>query len=349
LEDIRKPRYLAPARLRWKAKATLMRGRDPRDTFAAQAGSMTVRALIESYLAKHVRPNLRSAAAVERRFTKNLTPIIGNLALADLHKRQINSVVDPILGRSKPVEAARCFEDMRAMFRWAVARGDLDHSPMEGMRKPGGAKARERVLGDDEINQLWSGLVEALPRSRACQRIIKLCLLTAQRVGEISGMSRAELDLKARLWMIPGSRTKNKHKHTVPLSEAAVAVIKDAMADAGDGDFLFPDAEGQGALPAHAVAKTITKAQDRLGLDHWTAHDLRRTAVSNMAALGVPPIVLGHVINHRSVTKAGVTLAVYAQYDYGKEKRQGLELWAERLAGIVGATTTVVFLHGARS
>ena len=44
---------------------------------------------------------------------------------------------------------------------------------------------------------------------------------------------------------------------------------------------------------------------------HWTAHDLRRTAVTRMAKLGVSPIVLGHVINHRSVTKAGVTLGVY--------------------------------------
>ena len=55
-----------------------------------------------------------------------------------------------------------------------------------------------------------------------------------------------------------------------------------------------------------------------------------------MAELGVSPIVLGHVINHRSVTRAGVTLAVYQQYDYAKEKRQALDLWADRLKAIVG-------------
>ena len=55
-----------------------------------------------------------------------------------------------------------------------------------------------------------------------------------------------------------------------------------------------------------------------------------------MAELGVSPIVLAHVINHRSVTKAGVTLAVYSHYDYAKEKREPLELWADHLAGIVG-------------
>jgi hypothetical protein len=83
------------------------------------------------------------------------------------------------------------------------------------------------------------------------------------------------------------------------------------------------------------VATSLLRAQGRFGLAYWTAHDLRRTAVSGMAKLGVPPIVLGHIINHRSVTKAGVTLAVYAQYDHDKEKRDALNRWAERVAAIV--------------
>ena len=125
-------------------------------------------------------------------------------------------------------------------------------------------------------------------------------------------------------------------------------IIEESRADAR-GQFLFPDDVGRGSLRADAVSKTITKAQERVGIEHWTAHDLRRTAVTCMAQLGVAPIVLGHVINHRSVTKAGVTLAVYAHYDYGKEKREALELWAERLAAIVGtAAPKVLPLRGTR-
>ncbi|MFZ3238884.1 MAG: hypothetical protein WA196_00460, partial [Pseudolabrys sp.] len=78
--------------------------RDPRDAFAAQAGTMTVSALSASYLTKHVQPSLRSAKAIERRLTKNVTPIIGNVHLADMHKREINRVVDPILGRGRPAK-----------------------------------------------------------------------------------------------------------------------------------------------------------------------------------------------------------------------------------------------------
>ncbi len=61
-----------------------------------------------------------------------------------------------------------------------------------------------------------------------------------------------------------------------------------------------------------------------------------------MAQLGIAPIVLGHVINHRSVTKAGVTLSVYAHYDYSKEKREALDLWADRLAAMVKADAAKV-------
>jgi hypothetical protein len=68
-----------------------------------------------------------------------------------------------------------------------------------------------------------------------------------------------------------------------------------------------------------------------------------------MAQLGIAPIVLGHVINHRSVTKAGVTLSVYSHYDYAKEKREALELWADRLTAIVaGRTAKVVAIRRRR-
>ena len=51
--------------------------------------------------------------------------------------------------------------------------------------------------------------------------------------------------------------------------------------------------------------------------------------------MGVSPLVIGAVVNHRSQTKSGVTLGTYVRYDYAKEKREALELWAERLSAIV--------------
>jgi hypothetical protein len=68
----------------------------------------------------------------------------------------------------------------------------------------------------------------------------------------------------------------------------------------------------------------------------WSAHDLRRTVLTNMARLGISPIVLAHVANHQSTIRGGVTFGAYVRHTYDKEKREALELWAERLAAIAG-------------
>lgn len=338
---------LGAARGRALEAKELLRGQppvDPRDAARAAAdGAMTVSALIDLWLEELGRKGRRSLPEVSRRFNRSIRPVIGMLKVADLHRRDVNRVVDPILKRGAPVEAARTFEDVRAMVNWAHGKGYLDSNPIGGMPAPAENAPRDRVLTDEEIRQLWNGLSGALPRSKACQRILKLCLLTAQRVGEVSGMTKAELDLEGAVWTIPAERTKNGHSHTVPLSPQARSILSDAIQDAGNSAHVFPNAEGKGPLPGAAVAHTVDRAnkpdqerpRGRFGIAHFTAHDLRRTAVSNMAKLGVPPIVLGHVINHRSVMKAGVTMAVYTHYDYAKEKREALESWAIKVGGIV--------------
>ena len=325
---------LAAARTRAReARAVVEAGEDPRAVFNAQAaGVMTVTALFESFLEKHARPNLRTTAEIERRMRKNVLPFIGNVRLSELHRRDINRVVDPVLRRGRPAEACRVFEDLRAITRWALARGELDRNPMEGMNKPASLRSRSRVLDEHEMRRLWNELPQTLARTKACQRIIQLCLVTAQRVGEVAGMRRDELDLAAREWRLPGSRTKNGHPHRVALSDLAVRIITAAMADANDLPFVFPS--NGGALPPMAVARTIVRAQGRFGIPQWSAHDLRRAAITGMAKLGVPPIVLGHIANHRTTTKAGVTLGVYTHHCYAEETRQALNCWADYLIKI---------------
>jgi hypothetical protein len=108
------------------------------------------------------------------------------------------------------------------------------------------------------------------------------------------------------------------------------------MADKADDEEncrteLFPC--GEGSLSPVVVARAILRARGtsddrplgRFGIAPWSAHDLRRTALTGMARLGVAPIVLGHVANHRTTTRAGVTLSVYSQYTYDKEKRTALD------------------------
>jgi integrase len=313
---------LAKARtLALEARQVVAEGQDPR-----ARGAMTVGDLVEAYVSKHT-VTLKSGAEIARRIRKNIVPVIGNVSLAELHRRDATRVVDAVTGRGAPVEAAFAFQDLRSIVRWAVARGDLDRDPIAGMPAPPGPRVRERVLSDDEIRTLWLKLPEALPRYAA---ILRLCLLTAQRVGEVSGMRRDELDLKQRLWSLPGSRTKNGHAHVVPLSLAAMEII---------GEPASPLAFD---IAPTVVAQAIIRAQARIGIAQWSAHDLRRTALTGMAKLGVPPLILGHIANHRTTTKAGMTLSVYVHHAYEKEKREALELWADRLRGIVEGGADII-------
>src|SRR5262245_42903355 len=245
----------------------------------------TVAALAEVYL-RSIQ-GLRSVRQIERRLRKDALPIIGHIQLHELHRRDVTRVIDAKL-LDAPITARRVFEDIRAMVRWAVARGDLDHNPIDGIKGPPISKPRTRVLSDDEVRTLWQALNELRPE---VARVIKLCLITGQRVGEVAGLTRDELDLSRKVWNIPGSRTKNSHPHTVPLSQLALDII-----DHTDG--LSID-------QAH-VSSIIHYNQ--FGLPRWTAHDLRRSVLTKMAELGVPPIVLGHIANHRTTTKAGITL-----------------------------------------
>jgi integrase len=230
------------------------------------------------------------------------------------------------------------------MLRWAVKRGDLDHDPMAGMEMPSPVRFRDRALSEPEIAQLWNTLAilpARFPRGGlSCERILRLCLITGQRVGEVAGMNRAELDLPTREWRLPAARSKNKHSHVIPLSGMALGIIKQALADT-NGAALF-------AVSSNDVARFVAALQNAIGLAKWTPHDLRRSALTGMARLGIEPIVLGHVANHRGTTKGNVTLGVYIKHSYEAEKRRALDLWADRLAAIVSgkATAEVVPLGG---
>jgi integrase len=339
-----------------EARGHVETGNDPRLVLAGQASTgMTVAGLVHAYLADPEKAALRSRSEIERRLRKNVVPIIGAVKLGELRRRDVRNVTDAILKRKRKVEATRVFEDVRAIVRWAVENEYLDANPLDGMGKPAEPTARNRVLSDDEIRVLWHGLADTLARSKQCQSIIKLCLVTAQRVGEVAGMPASEIDLKAREWRLPGSRTKNGHPHVVPLTDLAIEIIREVMADneaaaedGADSEFLFPC--GDSSLTPAAVARTILRGHEkteqrpmgRFGISSWSAHDLRRTALTGMARLGVAPIVLGHIANHRTTTRAGVTLAVYSQYTYDKEKREALDLWASRLDAVCGGSAAAV-------
>ena len=143
-------------------------------------------------------------------------------------------------------------------------------------------------------------------------------------------------DLPKALWTIPAERSKNGEQHKVPLSDMALELIAEARSTAINGKLInrSPDAIAQ--------ALNYALAHDKLPVSDWTAHDLRRTVCTHLAKMQFAPLHIGAVVNHRQVTKSGITLGVYVQCDYAKEKREALDAWADRLAGIVAGAAAKV-------
>jgi len=287
----------------------------------------TVTALAETYLRSI--SGLRSVREIERRLRRDVLPVIGHIPLDELHRRDVTRVIDGKI-EDAPITARRVFEDVRAMIRWAVARGDLDHNPIDGLRGPAISKPRTRTLTDPEIKAVWHDLYELRPD---VGRVVRFCLVTGQRLGEVVGLTPTELDLPNAVWNIPAERSKNGHGHCVPLTKLALSILDECTEERGRSQ-LVADSNGIFDVSRNVVSDIIWRYQPVA--ERYTAHDLRRTALTGMAKLGISPIVIANVANHRSVSKAGVTLGVYIQHDYDDEKRDALSQWATRLQTIVG-------------
>ncbi len=113
-----------------------------------------------------------------------------------------------------------------------------------------------------------------------------------------------------------------------------MSLIGEAMARSGDSLYVFPSPSGTGPITAHAATRALSRARRSWGLDHFRVHDLRRTVATGMASLGVNPHTISLVLDHISVTKGTVTGAVYVKYSFDREKREALNVWADRLDSI---------------
>lgn len=261
--------------------------------------------------------------------------------------RDIIDVIDATRARGAPIVANRELSAMRKLFSWAVGKRIIDANPAAGIPAPSKETQRDRVLSDDELRLIWTAADgEGFPFGD----IVKLLVLTAQRRIEVAAAPWAEFDLKAATWLLPGARTKNGRPHLVPLSDAALGVLADLprIVDAAPGDergrsnvaervFLFGH-RGGGGYSGFSRAKArfderVAEMADS-AIAPWTLHDLRRTAATRMAKLGVQPIVIESALNHISGTKGGIA-GVYNVHAYEAEKRAALDAWARYVERVV--------------
>jgi integrase len=313
-----------------KALRTVAEGRDPgRERQEARADSVEAIAaqFIERYSKRHNRP--RTVATNEALLRRYVLPRWRGRTVRDIKRRDVVDLVDGV-APEYPIAANRVLAVVSKMFNWALACDIIETSPCSGVRRPSAERSRERVLSDDELRRVWHG---AVALGFPFGPITQLLLLTGQRRDEVAQMQWSEVDMDMRLWTLPGERVKNGRVHTVPLSDAAMAVLG-SVPHVGDYVFASPD----GKRPSHSYGKA--KLDKEVGnITPWRFHDLRRTVASGLARLGVNLPVIEKILNHTSGSFAGV-VAVYQRHDFADEKRKALELWAAHVGNLASQRLT---------
>ena len=237
-----------------------------------------------------------------------------------------------------PIAANRARAAARSCWAWAVKRGALETNPWQATPKPSRETARERVLMDAEVGDLWAA---AGKLGDPWSGLFKLLLLTGQRRGEVAGMLWEELDLAKAEWTIPATRTKNNRTHTVPLPPAALELIQKTSRREG-ATLVFEGPRktapsGFGKLKISLDEKMSAAAAERgTTLPPWTLHDIRRTVATGLQCLGVRLEVTEAILNHVSGSRAGI-VGVYQRHGWEKEKKAALEAWAAHVLACAGA------------
>lgn len=298
--------------------------------------TLTVRQLADDYIEKYAKPRKRSWQEDRRILDHDVLPAWGSRNAAKIARGDVIALVDGIVARGAPVQANRTLAVVRRMFNFAVERDLVEFSPCHGVKPPSPESSKDRYLTLNEIRDFWNSLYTA-PVTKRMKHAFRLLLATLQRSSEVIGMNAAELDMKNSTWIIPGTRTKNKQAHLVPLSPLAMGVIEELLDDMGDDGYLFPS-EGRGDhMTSAALSRAISRNLDHFGLVKFTPHDLRRTGSTQLAAFKVPRFDRDRLLNHTDRTVG----AVYDIHEYQEEKRAALTLWAEVIARSVASSESV--------
>ena len=264
-----------------------------------------------------------------------------------------------IAARNKGLSEARAralFVALSSLFKWLHKERRVITNPALGAYYPETAKVRDRVLSRDEIRWLWAATetVDA-PRVTGAPKpfkpILRLLLLTGSRLNEVAGMTRCELHDDGT-WHLPGARTKNGKPHVVALSPLArdlIATIRDK-----GSDFVFTT-NGQTPVSGwnrmkrrlDAIMLALAKKEkgSRATIPAWRIHDLRRTAVTGMAELGIRPDVIELAINHVSGHRGGIA-GVYNRSELWNERREALEQWSRHVQVLVSDNVVRLPRHG---
>jgi integrase len=328
-----------------ECRASLLEGADPLDLRkAAQLSSALDRAkaitfdeCAKAYIAAHRSSwkNAKTAPQWEHSLRAYASPKIGKLPVAAIDTAQVLEVLQPIW-TDKTETATRVRGRIESILDWATVskfrigenparwRGHLDHLLAEPSKV---AKVEHHpALPWQEIGAF---MAELRQRGGVAARALEFTILTAARSGEIRGARWDEIDLDAAIWTVPAERMKGGREHRVPLSTAALDVIK-AMPKVGN--YVFPgqrQGDGTGTTLSNV---SIIAVLHRMGRKDITVHGFRSTFrdwCAESVANSFPREVCEHALAHSLPDKVE---AAYRRGDLIEKRKVLMQVWADYCA-----------------
>ena len=274
-----------------------------------------VQDLIDRYLKEHVtRLSTMNAADQKSMVAKLIAPHWGKKLVTEITKAEVGKLLEKIAeGRARPhrakpnnrarklqgpkptpVRANRVGEVLRKMFNLAIEWGWREDNPANGFYRRI-ESPRERFLTKGEIDRL-AAVLDADPDQRAAG-IIRICMLTGARVGEVRQARFEQFNLELGIWSKPAATTKQRKVHRVPISEDVAAIVRQRHLLVPKGNpWLFPgDVPGQ---PVKEIRRFWLRVQREAGIEDARIHDLRHTFASLLVNGGASLEMIGKLLGH---------------------------------------------------
>lgn len=284
-------------------RTDIEQGVEPSIGKVARTGAMTFALVASRYLEGYAKVR-KASWKNDEGYLRRPLKVWGHRDIRSITDNDASELLEAIAS-SYPTTANRTQAVLHKLFAWAKEPGRkwVKVNPLADMPRKGLERPKERVLTDDEIVGLWTGM-DARPVAQA----LRLILLTMARPGEVAGARRSEI--QGAEWHLPVERVKNRRPFVVPLSPMALALM------AGDGEAVFPSRlNSRESIARHSLAQALANVT-------FSPHDLRRTAATIARRAGARRDAVEAMLNH---TRSDVT-AVYDKYDMLAEKREVAEI-----------------------
>jgi integrase len=311
---------------------------------------LTFREAAERYFNQHESKwsNDRYRAQFLSSLKDHAFPVLADLDVADIQVSHVLRALEPNW-RDKAVTLDRVRARIEAILDWCVVRG---HRPagtnaakwsgtLDQVLPPPRKIAPVKHLAALDYGALPAFMAELRQREGTVARALEFLILTAARTSEVLGAEWREIDLDAARWEIPAERMKGRRPHTVPLSPAAVDLLRALPTEKGN-PYVFIGKPGRG-LPKMALFHFLRK---RMSDTDTTVHGLR-SAFSGWAyettshANHAIELALAHTVGNEAERS-------YRRSSMYAKRAKLMSDWARHCAKPAGMAGNVVAIGGRR-